>query len=45
MPSLIAARDAVVAAKSERPSVLICRTVKGIGMGPWATRSIATTGE
>jgi transketolase len=36
MASLLAARDAVVAAKSERPSVIVCRTVKGIGMGAMA---------
>ena len=36
MHSLLAARDAVIAAESERPSVVVCRTVKGHGMGPMA---------
>ena len=36
IPSLIAAREAVLAAQSERPSVILCNTVKGYGMGPWA---------
>jgi transketolase len=36
MQSLLAARDAVVASVSERPSVVICQTVKGLGMGDWA---------
>ena len=36
MPSLLQARDAVMSARSERPSVLICRTTKGRGMGVWA---------
>jgi len=33
MPSLVAAREAVTAARSERPSVILCHTVKGRGMG------------
>ena len=36
MPSLLQARDAVLATRSERPSVLLCRTVKGNGMGAMA---------
>jgi transketolase len=36
MPSLMNARDAVLEARSERPSVVLCRTVKGIGMGAMA---------
>jgi transketolase len=36
MQSLLAARNAVVASAIERPSVVICRTVKGLGMGTWA---------
>jgi transketolase len=33
MPNLLEARDAILAARSERPSVIICQTVKGNGMG------------
>jgi transketolase len=36
MPSLLEARRAVLAAGNERPSVIICRTVKGLGMGALA---------
>lgn len=33
MQSLLGARDAVIASASPNPSVVICRTVKGLGMG------------
>ena len=36
MQSLLDARNAVVASTSRRPSVVICRTVKGLGMGVMA---------
>jgi len=36
MESLGAARDAIDAVSTGRPSVLLCRTVKGIGMGEMA---------
>ena len=36
MASLLGARAAVLAAGSERPSVLLCKTTKGLGMGAWA---------
>ncbi len=36
MAALVGARDAIVAAQSERPSVVLCHTVKGLGMGDLA---------
>jgi transketolase len=36
MQSLLDARNAVLATGAHRPSVVICRTVKGRGMGGWA---------
>ncbi len=35
MQSLLVARDAVMGSAAEGPSVVICRTIKGLGMGDW----------
>jgi transketolase len=35
IPSLLAAREAVINARSHHPSVVLCRTVKGNGMAVW----------